>query len=334
MLEWFMDLSLPGGLRARVPTPADAPGLAELLTRARPDSPRTAAEQERLDALRLPGDAFGRVVVEAGSGADGEEGAGLVGLAEYGVPRMDGHDGWLNVEFATLRPELGPRLLEWAEAGARAAGARTLVTRVKEGWPERAVYEARGYTEHDRMWISTLDLRTLDLSSLPAREARLAERGGLRLRPLSDFGPLDEPRQRQLYALIAELLRDVPSTTPISVWPFGRWQAVVAPRLTALGGLWLAVTEAGEWVGLSELHQPVESRPGTLHNGLTGVRPAWRGQGVAHALKLRAAQAALERGFTHARTSNHAVNRPMLAINEQLGFVREAATLTLRRDIG
>ena len=60
--------------------------------------------------------------------------------------------------------------------------------------------------------------------------------------------------------------------------------------------------------------------------------PAWRGHGAAHALKL-AARAALSRGFTHSRTGNHSVNRPMLAVNGRLGFVREAAMVTLRREV-
>ncbi len=41
--------------------------------------------------------------------------------------------------------------------------------------------------------------------------------------------------------------------------------------------------------------------------------------------------AALERGFTHSRTSSHSINAPMLAINEKLGFVRETAVLTVQK---
>lgn len=98
-------------------------------------------------------------------------------------------------------------------------------------------------------------------------------------------------------------------------------------------GVFVAVAPDGGWVGLSELHLPIATRPGTLHNGLTGVLPEWRGHGVALALKLAAARAALERGFTHSRTGNHSVNRPMLAVNGRLGFVREGARITLRRDV-
>ncbi|EYB68264.1 Phosphinothricin acetyltransferase [Deinococcus phoenicis] len=300
--------------------------MAAFLSLAHPESPVAPGEIERQDARRLEGEPHVRTLAW--------QGTEIVGLAETGVPRMDGHPGWLDVTVRT-RPDLagGPlaeALLAHAEAQARQHGAHTLVTRVREDWWEKAFSEAHGYREHDRMWPSTLDLRTLDFARFAWQEAK-AQAAGVRIQPLGNLvGTFDEAAQRRLYALIAALLRDVPSTTQISVWPFETWQRRAAEQVHP-AGLFVAVAPDGEWVGVSELSLPVLTRPGTLHNGLTGVLPAWRGHGVAYALKLAAARAALARGFTHARTSNHAVNRPMLAINERLGFVREAATVTLLR---
>lgn len=316
------------GLTLRPAMPADLPAVAALLTRAHPESPVTPEELEMLDARRLPGEPHVRTLAE-------QEGC-PVGLAETGVPRMDSHDGWLDVTVRTLPELAGGQVAEvlfaHAEGHALAHGAHTLVTRVREDWWEKPFYEARGYAEHDRMWISTLDLRTLDFARFAGLEERVRE-AGVRIAPLSDLvRNFDEAAQRRLYALVAALLRDVPTTTPIEVWPFETWQLRVAGRIHP-EGLFLAVAPDGEWVGLSELYLPIPARPGTLHNGLTGVLPAWRGRGIALALKVAAARAGLARGFTHSRTSNHSINHPMLAVNERLGFVREAALVTLRRTV-
>jgi GNAT superfamily N-acetyltransferase len=96
-------------------------------------------------------------------------------------------------------------------------------------------------------------------------------------------------------------------------------------------GLFVAVAPDGEWVGVNELHTPID--PHTLRNGLTGVLAQWRGNGIAYALKLTSARAALARGFTHVRTGNHSINAPMLGINERLGFRREVAWVTVKKGV-
>ncbi|ACO46449.2 GNAT family N-acetyltransferase [Deinococcus deserti] len=316
------------GITFQAATPTDLPRIAAFLSRAHPDSPVGTADLERADSFRLPGEVFRRTLALRGSE--------LVGMAEVSVPRSENYPGWLVLEVAALPHEaagdLPGVLLRLAEEYAVSQGGTTLLARVKEHWPERALYERAGYSEHDRLWPSTLDLRTLDFEAFAAEVAQAAATG-VRLVPLSDFGPLDEPLQRRLYALIAALLRDVPSATPIKVWPFELWQQRYVPTLKHPEGLFLAVAPDGQWVGISELHMPIPQRPGTLHNGLTGVLPDWRGQRLALALKLAAARAALSRGFTQSRTSNHSINRPMLAINERLGFVREAAMVTVKKDV-
>jgi GNAT superfamily N-acetyltransferase len=315
-------------LQFREGSAADFPGLAEFLSAAHPDAPRSVEELERLEAGRTPSEPHRQLLALRG----GE----LVGLAETGVPRMDGHPGWLEILIRTRPDEVGSELaatlLGLAEEHAVTHGASVLVSHVHEDWWEHRFLRARGYAEHDRMWHSTLDLRTLDFARFAETETRVAA-AGISIQPLSELGSFGEAQQRHLYDLVAALLRDVPSTTPVSVWPFEVWQRRAGVRLLP-EGVFIAVAPDGAWVGLSELHVPIPTCPGTLHNGLTGVLPEWRGHGIALALKLAAARAALSRGLTHSRTGNHSINRPMLAVNERLGFVREGARITLRRDIG
>ncbi|THF85950.1 GNAT family N-acetyltransferase [Deinococcus sp. KSM4-11] len=286
------------------------------------------ADLERHATFRLPGEPHWHVLAERGGG--------IVGMAEAGIPRMDGHPGWIDVTVRVW-PEnaaLYDSLSGLAEARALDFGARTLVTRAREDWWEKGALEARGYAVHDTMWPSVLDLTTLDFAAFRPFEDRAAA-AGITLSPLPSLGDIhaDEAMQRRLYGLVATLLRDVPSSTPVSVWPFETWQRRFLDTLKQPEGFFVAVSPAGDWVGVSELHTPMPSRPGTLMIGLTGVLAAWRRHGIAYALKLAAARAGLERGYTKVFTGNHSRNAPMLAINEAMGFVRESAWLTLTKEV-
>lgn len=312
-------------------TPADRPEIAAFLTRAHPDSPTTPEQLERTDRFHRPGDPFLRVLARRG-GPQGD----IVGLTEVSVPHSETLPGWLALDLAVLPAELDgllPGLLiALAETHALAHGGTTFLTRVKEHWPERQLWQERGYTEHDRLWNSTLDLRTLNFQQFAAQEQQ-ARATGVKLTTLRDLGGLNsEANQRNMYDLIATLLRDVPTTTPIQVWPYELWQERYLPTVHHPEGIHLALTHDGQWIGISELHLEHPARPGTLHNGLTGVRKEWRGHHLGLALKLAAARSALQRGYTHSRTSNHSINQPMLAINEAMGFVRETATITLKKE--
>lgn len=320
--------TLPSSPAFRPATVDDRPALASFLSAAHPQQPVAVADLERHATFRLPGEPHWQVLAERGGV--------MVGMAEAGIPRMDGHPGWIDVTVRVWPhdAELYAALSGQAEAQARAFGASTLVTRAREDWWEKAALEARGYAVHDAMWPSVLDLTTLDFARFRPFEERAAA-AGVTIHALPELGDIhaDVAMQRRLYALMADLLRDVPSATPVSVWPFETWQRRHMQHLKHPQGAFVAATPDGTWVGLSELHTPMPARPGTLMIGLTGVLPAWRRHGIAYALKLAAARAGLERGYTHAYTGNHSRNAPMLAINDALGFERESAWLTLTRTL-
>jgi GNAT superfamily N-acetyltransferase len=87
-----------------------------------------------------------------------------------------------------------------------------------------------------------------------------------------------------------------------------------------------AIDGQGRWLGMSDLQRSIED-PSFIWQGLTGVRPEARGKGIAMALKLETVRYAQQLGVDHIKTWNDQQNRPMLAINEAMGFVKQPAWL-------
>ena len=64
-------------------------------------------------------------------------------------------------------------------------------------------------------------------------------------------------------------------------------------------------------------------------HGLTAVKRAWRGQGVATALKRSQIAAAKERGVKRLVTESEERNTPMRRLNEKLGYRPEPSLSTV-----
>jgi len=69
------------------------------------------------------------------------------------------------------------------------------------------------------------------------------------------------------------------------------------------------------------------------YHGMTGVARAWRGRGVATALKRRQIAAARAAGYRLLMTENEHRNVPIRRLNEAFGYVPHGETLFLRREI-
>jgi GNAT superfamily N-acetyltransferase len=183
--------------------------------------------------------------------------------------------------------------------------------------------ERRGFVEDMRLWTSELDLTTFDVGRF-AHLASAVETHGIQIRSLAELGPSDTEVQHQLYELWLELRRDVPhppGDDPIDVSFEWWWDRQERGQLLPPG--YFVAVEGGQYVGTSNLWLSPEGD--TLRTGLTGVKRAYRRRGIAFALKIRSLEFAKAHGYKRVQTENELNNQGMLAINDELGFVKNPA---------
>lgn len=185
--------------------------------------------------------------------------------------------------------------------------------------------QSRGFQEVMRAWELTYDLTTPEPPQYAGILARvLAE--GYELRSYSQLS--DHPdRDRKLYDLVMEVRRDVPMPDAVTDMSFEAWSKGLQSPFFWGDGYWIGLKD-GEMVALSALWKGQET--GELRTGLTALRRAHRGSGLAKALKLASLRAAREAGYRSVKTWNESNNERMLRINDQLGFVRQPAWIAHR----
>ncbi len=206
------------------------------------------------------------------------------------------------VRSAHRRQGIGAALYEIGLDYARALDAEQLHVSFHENDEGVAFARSRGFEEVRAETEAGLDPRSVQ--DLPP--------AGVDLRPLSAVDP------RDAYVVDMETTADMPSTEPFDGMPYEEWEAhVLSHPLLSPSGSFVAYVD-GEPAALSLLTADVES--GRASSWMTGTRRAYRGRGLALAVKLASIQWAADGGITRMLTFNDATNAPMLAINKRLGY--------------
>ena len=124
---------------------------------------------------------------------------------------------------------------------------------------------------------------------------------------------------RGLYEVACEANPDIPGEEDDVIEPYDEW---LAHHMQGSGDLPQAtfVAVAGdEVVGYSKFSL-TDAQPKTAFHDLTGVKRAWRGRGIAGALKRAQIAWAKQAGYERLLTNNEERNAPIRKLNERLGY--------------
>ncbi len=124
---------------------------------------------------------------------------------------------------------------------------------------------------------------------------------------------------RGMYEVAAEAEPDIPGFEDYDIEPFDDW---LAHDLQGSGDRPEAtfIALAGQEVVGYAKFSLTQAQPTIAHHDLTAVRRAWRGRGVARALKTAQICWAVANGYTELHTRNEERNEPIRALNARLGY--------------
>jgi mycothiol synthase len=122
---------------------------------------------------------------------------------------------------------------------------------------------------------------------------------------------------RGMYEVDLEARPDIPGFDDVAIEPFEEWMAHHMRRPTDSPEATFIALAGEEVVGYAKLSL---TAPAAAGHSMTGVKRAWRGRGIAGALKATEINWALANGYTELHTSNEERNAPIKRLNARLGY--------------
>jgi GNAT superfamily N-acetyltransferase len=248
-----------------------------------------------------------------------------VGIA-IGIGGWHSPDGVARGEVRVIpdarRRSIGSDLLSELAAWAIRLGYVEMVGPVKEvdgaslAWAER-----RGFVEVGRNSLLALDLTRIEAPVVEAPDG--IEIVSWAQRPDVAAG---------MYEVACEAYPDIPGEEDAEMAPFVDWLSMDMQGAGDRPEATFVAIADDEVVAYAKLSLS-RARPTVAMHDITGVRRAWRGRGIARALKAAEIAWAKENGYERLETQNEERNEPIRRLNERYGYVVTPGTVTVRGPI-
>src|SRR5919201_3624055 len=213
----------------------------------------------------------------------------------------------------------GTALYEAVSEWARARSLDTIEAIVADNDPESLAFaERRGFVEDRREAGVALDLTSID-------PPRVELPDGIEIVTWTERPEL----ARGMHEVVLEAYPDVPGWEEELVEPFADWLAHDMQGPGDRPEATFVAVAGDEVVGYAKFSL-TDAQPKTAHHDLTGVKRAWRGRGIARALKATQIRWAKENGYQELRTRNDERNAPIRHLNREFGYVPAIGRIYLR----
>ena len=300
----------------RATTEADLVALADVINRVTPDDPTTLDELRWMDAT-YPGGV--RYLAERDGRAVG---AATVGRIFVYPP--DHPDLWASivVDAGERRQGIGRAFLQALSDEGRRRDKRGLQFRAWDSRPEGLEFLGhRGFAELERARMVRLELAGLAAPAVDLPEGVV----------LTDLGQRPD-LVPGVHAVAVDAFDDIPGgNTPMAAGDLAEFRArdVDRPGIPHDGFMLAVDPSRDEVVGYASLMLIPGSTAVAWHD-MTAVQPAWRGRGIATALKRATIAWAIHNGLTALETGNDEENAGMRAVNARLGYAPLPDEVTMR----
>jgi mycothiol synthase len=285
----------------------DLEAIEAIVNAVSPDDP-TSVEDMRWSDRTYPGGARFLATLDGRA-----VGAASVGRIYMYPPEFPAFYARVNVVPADRRRGVGSELLAAVSEHAEAAAKRELMIPASEGRPDGVAFLLhRGFREYERS--KSVRLRTTGMTPPPVDAPPGIEVTTLAERPDLVVG---------VHRVAGEAFPDIPGGgEPPSVGDLDAFRARDVDRPSIPHDAFMVALDSStdEVLGYASLIlAPGDQRRLAWHD-MTAVARAWRGRGVAIALKRATIRWAIDNGLDELRTSNDPDNAPMRAVNATLGY--------------
>ena len=296
----------------RVASFDDVPQAAALRQRAWPDSIITAegmhhwleATPDRAERRLFAFDEAGELVGWASAGREWSRSDPTHGNVE------------ISVDPAHRGRRIASQLMDRVDEHLSKLGVTTTRGESLDEPVAHTLAERHGFSESGSSSTSAVDPRSVQPLPLPPDVT------------VVPFLELDDPEP--VWALDLEVSRDLPNeefdAVSLDEWSKAFWRSPMVDDDASLAAL-----VDGELVAMTMIR--IDRENGRAKNNLAGTRRAFRGRGIATALKSRSLARAAELGATIVFTDNEELNAPMLAVNAKLGYRPFSRRITWERRV-